>query len=153
MTAELPPGDEAADGRRIEVQRDAYIADVMHVHMPAPAPPPVPRDLPLDVFGFTGRSKELAELDDLIARPSGGHSQTVVISAISGTAGVGSSGYFASLSCDVKKSWNVDPLGKEPRFVDLAFVSACASNRLWRRAPEQPNPPPPALASPPRPGL
>jgi tetratricopeptide (TPR) repeat protein len=89
MTDDMHPDEEPAGGPRIDVQRDAYIADVMYVHLPAPAPSLVPRDLPLDVFGFTGRTAELVELDDLITAPSGEHPQTVVISALSGTAGVG----------------------------------------------------------------
>src|SRR5690349_9291268 len=59
---------------------------------PPAAPPPVPvpssavpRELPPDVPAFTGRAGQLAELDDLL--DSGAN--TVVISAISGTAGVG----------------------------------------------------------------
>jgi tetratricopeptide (TPR) repeat protein/transcriptional regulator with XRE-family HTH domain len=60
----------------------------------APGPPvvPVPRELPADVGAFTGRAVELAELDLLLpgaaerqAQPTG----LVVISAVSGTAGVG----------------------------------------------------------------
>jgi tetratricopeptide (TPR) repeat protein/transcriptional regulator with XRE-family HTH domain len=53
---------------------------------------PVPRELPADVGAFTGRAVELAELDLLLpgaaerqAQPPG----PVVISAVSGTAGVG----------------------------------------------------------------
>jgi DNA-binding SARP family transcriptional activator len=59
----------------------------------------VPRELPADVPTFTGRAAELAELDRLLtAQPatpeeaSGGHAglaPAVVISAVSGTAGVG----------------------------------------------------------------
>ncbi|MBK3639915.1 BTAD domain-containing putative transcriptional regulator [Streptomyces sp. MBT33] len=62
---------------------------------PAPAPPPppkprqgtVPAQLPVAVSGFTGRREELAELDALLesAQPPA----PVVISAVSGTAGVG----------------------------------------------------------------
>jgi DNA-binding SARP family transcriptional activator len=44
----------------------------------------VPRQLPADVDGFTGRTSTLKALDTLI-----GSSKTVVISAIAGTAGVG----------------------------------------------------------------
>ncbi len=47
---------------------------------------PVPRQLPPDVPGFTGRVAELARLDQLIGA---GTAATVVISAIVGTAGVG----------------------------------------------------------------
>jgi DNA-binding SARP family transcriptional activator len=56
-----------------------------------PAPPPVPAQLPPAVPGFAGRSAELARLDAVLAqaqpeRPAG---SAVVISAVSGTAGVG----------------------------------------------------------------
>jgi DNA-binding SARP family transcriptional activator/Tfp pilus assembly protein PilF len=47
----------------------------------------VPAQLPPDVHGFTGRADELASLDALIA--GGGQPTAVVISAVSGTAGVG----------------------------------------------------------------
>jgi DNA-binding SARP family transcriptional activator/tetratricopeptide (TPR) repeat protein len=73
---------------------------------PAPAPPPpvpaalpVPRELPADVDGFTGREAELAELDWLLPTAAGqepdpggrapGAPGPVVISVLSGTAGVG----------------------------------------------------------------
>ena len=53
----------------------------------------MPRELPADVAGFTGRSVELAELDLLLpaASPDGAGRAVgpVVISAVSGTAGVG----------------------------------------------------------------
>jgi DNA-binding SARP family transcriptional activator/Tfp pilus assembly protein PilF len=52
-----------------------------------------PRELPGDVAVFTGRAAELAELDRLLLGPSGGagcdRPTTAVISAVSGTAGVG----------------------------------------------------------------
>ncbi|MBB5868836.1 tetratricopeptide (TPR) repeat protein/transcriptional regulator with XRE-family HTH domain [Allocatelliglobosispora scoriae] len=48
---------------------------------------PIPRQLPADVFRFTGRAAHLAELDALLHSP--GPSPTVVVSALSGTAGVG----------------------------------------------------------------
>jgi DNA-binding SARP family transcriptional activator/Tfp pilus assembly protein PilF len=49
----------------------------------------VPRELPADIPAFTGRSAELAELDRLLVSPAGDLSSAVVISAVSGTAGVG----------------------------------------------------------------
>jgi DNA-binding SARP family transcriptional activator/Flp pilus assembly protein TadD len=56
---------------------------------------PVPRELPMDVTAFTGRAAELAELDGLL-EPGGPavasdeeRSTAAVISAVSGTAGVG----------------------------------------------------------------
>ena len=54
---------------------------------PAPQPDgtPVPRQLPADLPGFTGRDDQLDELDALLAeRPD-----AVVVAALSGTAGVG----------------------------------------------------------------
>lgn len=47
---------------------------------------PPPRQLPADVAGFTGRAGQLADLDRLLAGPS---ANAVVISAVTGTAGVG----------------------------------------------------------------
>jgi tetratricopeptide (TPR) repeat protein len=47
---------------------------------------PTPRQLPADVYRFSGRESALAELDSLLC---GGPETTVVISALSGTAGVG----------------------------------------------------------------
>jgi DNA-binding SARP family transcriptional activator/tetratricopeptide (TPR) repeat protein len=53
-----------------------------------PPPPAVPAQLPGDVHGFTGRRDELARLDALLdAAP--GPPAPVVISALSGTAGIG----------------------------------------------------------------
>ncbi|NUR26085.1 MAG: tetratricopeptide repeat protein [Catenulispora sp.] len=46
-----------------------------------------PRQLPMDVFGFTGRSAQLAELDALLDQ--GERQALAVISAVAGTAGVG----------------------------------------------------------------
>jgi Bacterial transcriptional activator domain/NB-ARC domain len=47
--------------------------------------PPVPRQLPLDVPAFTGRTGELARLDALLA----GHAAATVVGVITGTAGIG----------------------------------------------------------------
>src|SRR5262249_50327776 len=58
----------------------------------ASAGPPVPRQLPADIAGFTGRSAELAELDRMLTAPGADSAQAaapVVISAVSGTPGVG----------------------------------------------------------------
>ena len=56
--------------------------------LPPPALPPTPRELPLDVYGFAGRVGELDELDAMLAEDVQA-SSPVVISAVSGTAGVG----------------------------------------------------------------
>ena len=51
---------------------------------------PIPRELPSDVLAFTGRAAELDELSRLLpAAGGGGKCAAVVISAVSGTAGVG----------------------------------------------------------------
>jgi len=56
--------------------------------VPAAAVATVPRELPADITAFTGRSAELAELDQRLNGVGAGLA-AVVISAISGTAGVG----------------------------------------------------------------
>lgn len=48
----------------------------------------VPAQLPADVYAFTGREHELSTLDGLLPE-TGGASTAVVVSAVSGTAGVG----------------------------------------------------------------
>ncbi|MEV7323493.1 BTAD domain-containing putative transcriptional regulator [Streptomyces sp. NPDC093970] len=58
--------------------------------MPGPAPWPgaVPGQLPMGVSGFTGRGEELARLEDIL-RSAADQPSAVVITAVSGTAGVG----------------------------------------------------------------
>ncbi|MFF0770851.1 tetratricopeptide repeat protein [Nonomuraea wenchangensis] len=67
-------------------------------HPSRPPTPGVPAQLPADVRGFIGREAELAQLDDLLDEEStsltvagtlAAGSPAVVISAVSGTAGVG----------------------------------------------------------------
>ncbi|HEV2344851.1 MAG TPA: tetratricopeptide repeat protein, partial [Actinocrinis sp.] len=50
---------------------------------------PIPRQLPMDVYGFTGRARELAVLDALAFAQPEERARAVVVSAVSGTAGVG----------------------------------------------------------------
>lgn len=51
---------------------------------------PRPAELPPDITAFTGRAKEMTQLDQLLLRDGSGEDiNAVVISAISGTAGVG----------------------------------------------------------------
>jgi DNA-binding SARP family transcriptional activator len=52
-------------------------------------PRPVPAELPADAAGFTGRTEALATLDDLLPGGAGHDRGAVMISAITGTAGVG----------------------------------------------------------------
>ena len=69
---------------------------ILRPDLDQPAPPAgaltiaaaVPAQLPPDVHGFAGRRRELAQLDDLLTA-AGDQSTAVVISALSGTAGVG----------------------------------------------------------------
>lgn len=49
---------------------------------------PTPRQLPADVYGFTGRSRELSQLDTLLASSEDG-SSSALIAAVSGSPGVG----------------------------------------------------------------
>jgi DNA-binding SARP family transcriptional activator len=51
------------------------------------APPPAPRELPPDVYAFTGRRHALAELDGLLAAAAAGSAVPVFV--VSGTGGVG----------------------------------------------------------------
>ncbi len=70
---------EAKEQHRAEEQRRSAVS--MRVPLPAA------QELPPDVAGFTGRTSHLAELDRLLA--TGDETSAVVISAVSGTAGVG----------------------------------------------------------------
>jgi DNA-binding SARP family transcriptional activator/tetratricopeptide (TPR) repeat protein/CheY-like chemotaxis protein len=49
----------------------------------------VPAQLPADVYGFAGRAEPMARLDALLASTAAAPPEAVVISAVSGTAGVG----------------------------------------------------------------
>ena len=68
-------------------QKDSHAAGAGQPDNPA-QPPLVPRQLPADVVGFIGRTAELAALDRLLGQV-GPPTAAVVISAVSGTAGVG----------------------------------------------------------------
>jgi tetratricopeptide (TPR) repeat protein len=50
---------------------------------------PVPSQLPADVASFTGRDEHLRQLDSLLAELTSSRTKAVVISTVSGTAGVG----------------------------------------------------------------
>jgi tetratricopeptide (TPR) repeat protein len=98
--------DERAVGiwrRRHDVLVAVY-SELKRLHRPAESSGPVrmlrvvPAQLPADVEIFTGRYQELADLDRLLTRTAdptaaagftGGDSTAVVITAVSGTAGVG----------------------------------------------------------------
>lgn len=78
--------DMSGMARDVVQARD--VSGGIHFHHSGPAPGPIPRQLPADVRGFVGREEALEYLDGVLAR-SGEASETVVISTIAGTAGVG----------------------------------------------------------------
>jgi tetratricopeptide (TPR) repeat protein len=70
----------------------------------------VPAQLPADVAAFTGRGGELAELDAVLVGPPSGSanehdSRAVVISAVSGTAGVGKTALVVHWAHRVRKEF------------------------------------------------
>jgi DNA-binding SARP family transcriptional activator/Tfp pilus assembly protein PilF len=84
------PGPELRRLHRAILNRDPAL------DLAAPAPPgpaatgtSTPRELPADVFGFTGRAGALKSLDEMLISAAEGTHGPVVISAIAGTAGVG----------------------------------------------------------------
>lgn len=90
VLARLLDALDVAEGER---QRLASVRDSLDARrrsrtQPHRLDPMVPRHLPADVPGFTGRAAYLDRLDALLPRRGSGAS-TVVITAISGTAGVG----------------------------------------------------------------
>jgi DNA-binding SARP family transcriptional activator len=89
LVAEL--GIEPGPGLRELHQQILRANPALTVTGPAPACPGagMPRELPAAVPGFTGRAAELQALSRLLDRPGGQPPGTVMISAISGTAGVG----------------------------------------------------------------
>jgi hypothetical protein len=81
----------AADGGAVAGPPTAHAGapapgETLRRNPPAAASPPA--QLPLDVHGFAGRDGELAQLDAVLAAAAG-QPRAVVISAVSGTAGVG----------------------------------------------------------------
>jgi DNA-binding SARP family transcriptional activator len=68
---------------------DPPVSTARGVQVTAPALVPVPRQLPPDVAGFTGRTPELLRLQRLLAAAGG--QGPAVIAAIQGTAGIGKS--------------------------------------------------------------
>jgi len=70
------------------------IAGGVHLHSASPSPIPPPHELPPDVHAFTDRVDQLAEMDLLLASIEGSPATAaVVISAVSGTAGVGKTAF------------------------------------------------------------
>ncbi|WP_066935357.1 AfsR/SARP family transcriptional regulator [Microtetraspora fusca] len=56
---------------------------------PHPSSPLVPRELPVDVYGFTGRVAAIEALDEMLAGDRGGTGAPVALAVIAGPAGVG----------------------------------------------------------------
>src|SRR5262249_3197238 len=71
------------------VRADPILAAADRRSAPVSRPVAAPAQLPRDVAGFAGRSQHLARLDALLAAAGAGEPTAVMISAVSGTAGVG----------------------------------------------------------------
>jgi DNA-binding SARP family transcriptional activator len=89
----IGPGGPVAGLHDQMLRADPALLDVPVPGPAAPAaagarPAPAPRQLPAAARHFTGRDRELRQLDELLRESSGGGS-AVVISAIEGTAGIG----------------------------------------------------------------
>jgi DNA-binding SARP family transcriptional activator len=86
LTAEL--GVEP--GARLRQTHQAILAGQPSARPVAPGRPMVvPAQLPADVAGFTGRTRELERLDTMLPATDGPAATAVVISAMAGAAGVG----------------------------------------------------------------
>jgi hypothetical protein len=94
----LEPGPELRQLHRVILagEPDRPVVSPVSVAAEASDHLPAPAQLPLDVFGFTGRASELRELDDLLA-DAGRQPTAVVLSAIGGTAGVGKASAWDTL--------------------------------------------------------
>src|SRR3982751_5443808 len=88
------PDDQAAtrselSGTARDVVQAREVSGGVHFHQPVPVErPQLPRQLPGDVRGFVGRDSELDFLDSVLTE-TGVVPETVIISTIAGTAGVG----------------------------------------------------------------
>ncbi|WP_447005970.1 ATP-binding protein [Saccharothrix isguenensis] len=83
----------ATGGPGAVVQAGSITGDV-HLHSTRSGAFPPPHELPPDVHAFTDRLEQLAEMDLLLASTEGPPSTAaVVISAVSGTAGVGKTAF------------------------------------------------------------
>jgi DNA-binding SARP family transcriptional activator/Tfp pilus assembly protein PilF len=87
----IDPGRELQQLHRQILAADPALglpAAAAHKPMDPPRGTHVPAELPADVTAFTGRAEQLAHLDALLARADD-QPNAVIISAMSGTAGVG----------------------------------------------------------------
>ncbi|MET8849742.1 tetratricopeptide repeat protein [Amycolatopsis sp. NPDC004625] len=86
--------NEVSGSASAVVQAGSIVGDV-HLHPGRPAAAR-PHELPADVYAFTDREEQLADMDLLLASTEGEPSTAaVVISAVSGTAGVGKTAFAA----------------------------------------------------------
>ncbi|MFJ6676007.1 ATP-binding protein [Actinosynnema sp. NPDC091369] len=84
------------------VQAGSVTGDV-HIHQADSGAMFVPRELPSAVYGFTDRAEQLAEMDLMLtSADESTTSAAVVISAISGTAGVGKTAFVTHWANRVK---------------------------------------------------
>jgi Bacterial transcriptional activator domain len=114
-------------------------------------PPVVPAQLPADVYGFAGRTEHLARLDALLTTTAG-DVPAVVISAVSGTAGVGKTALAVRWAHRVRQRFpdgqlyvnlrGFDPGGQQMApaeavrgFLDALEVPRSGSRRAWTRRP------------------
>jgi DNA-binding SARP family transcriptional activator/tetratricopeptide (TPR) repeat protein/DNA-binding XRE family transcriptional regulator len=87
----IEPGPELVQAHRRVLHQEPV--PITHPIQPVQDPPQAgdrphpPAQLPADVYGFTGRGDELASLDAVLG--SDGQPTAVVITAVSGTAGIG----------------------------------------------------------------
>ncbi|WP_344136875.1 helix-turn-helix transcriptional regulator, partial [Luedemannella flava] len=81
-------GASPAEQGALATARDR-VEETRRQAMAATPAAPVPRQLPGEVSGFTGRQRELATLDALLGQPAAGPATAVVVTAVAGTAGVG----------------------------------------------------------------
>ncbi|GIJ57697.1 AfsR/SARP family transcriptional regulator [Virgisporangium aurantiacum] len=82
----VDPGPELAEAYRVLL---AGTGTGAAPERPQPLRHPVPAQLPSDIAAFAGRVAHLRHLDGLLPRDDGTRPPAVVISALSGTAGVG----------------------------------------------------------------
>ena len=102
---------------------------------------PSPKELPPDVTGFTGRADQLAALD-LLLDGAGAAAPAVVISAVSGTAGVGKTALAVHWAHRVASRFPdgqlyVDLRGYDPEQPVLAIAALQAFLRTLGLQPER----------------
>jgi DNA-binding SARP family transcriptional activator len=100
----LEPGDELRRLHRAVLNRAPGMSQRVGVAAPTTATVPVPRQLPPDIASFSGRTEHLRALDALLPADVRGPGP-VVISAVSGTAGVGKTALAVHWACRAQDSF------------------------------------------------